>query len=78
MIGKKFSDLDKSFAINCINVCSLVHLVLIFTLPFIYVISVEEGLYWDAHIIYASCHFIIFLIQVFVIYRSKYHIAFIA
>ena len=67
--------LDKSFASTFINVCSLIHFVLIFTLPFIYVISVEEGFEWNAHIIYASFHIIIFLFQVFVIYRNKLAIA---
>ena len=73
--SETFKSLDKSFASTCIKVSSLIHLVLIFTLPFIYVISVEEGLEWDAHMIYCSFHFIIFLFQVFVIYRDKLHIA---
>ena len=45
----------------------LIHPILILTLPFVYVISVDDGLAWDAHIIYGSFHFVIFLLQVGII-----------
>ena len=55
----------KQIAQKCIVFAILaspvIHLILIFTLPFMFVISVEEGLEWDAHIIYAAFHFLILL-----------------
>ena len=65
----------EAFLSIVIMVSPVIHLGLIFALPFIYFISVEEGLEWDAHIMYGSFHLVIFLLHVFVICMDPLRIA---